>query len=105
MRFGDDRAPLEATKVSSRTKVWVCPHCKLGRHVSLNTVSVICSGCRTILNDENVLLNSEDRMLVNPINEAFVKQKAEMEKKAYAWKDEQVKKKKDGTMRTHEPRG
>ena len=104
MNFGDERAPLEFTKVSSKTKLWVCPKCKLGRHVSLNTVGVICNGCRTYITSENALLDGEERMLSVPINEELIKQKGAMEKKAYAWRDEQIKKKKAGEMPSHEPR-
>lgn len=106
MNFDSDlRAPLDFTKPRSKTKLLVCPNCKIGRHQSVDCISLICSGCGKYFRAEDSLIESEmDSVLKSEkiIDKEFTKRKAEMEKKAYAWKVEQEAKGNLGT-RSHEP--
>lgn len=103
----DERAPLEFTKPRSKTIELVCPHCKLMRHSSVDTISVICSGCGKYFSASQSLPASEAVGVVNTsktIDKDFTKRKAVMEKNAYEWRDEQIAKGKLGTI-SHEPDG
>lgn len=110
MRYGDDRTPLEMTPINSKSNILViCPHCFSGRYVSRNWLGSVCGKCKKYFNKDEAIEDVEqleglvsDKTL---INKEFIKIKANMEKKAYEWKEEQIQKKKAGTLLTHEPRG
>jgi hypothetical protein len=105
-RFGDDRAPLELTKASSRQKIMGCPFCKTGRYVSINTVGIICGVCNKFFTDLNCLPSDKIESMLNDdckVTQEYMKYRADMEKKAYAYKDKVLDQKKKGIVRTHEP--
>lgn len=108
MNFDSDiRAPLEFTKSSTKTTTLVCPHCRYSRTVSVSTVSVICSNCGKYFSSKDALPDSEAIGSINTsktIDTEFTKRKADMEKKAYEWKEQQEKSGKLGTI-SHEPDG
>ena len=102
-----ERAPLEFTKVSSKTTVLVCPNCKYSRTTSVDTVGLICSKCNKYFSAKDSLKEFEAVGLVNtniPINKEFTKLKSKMEKEAYEWRDDQAKQGKLG-VKSHEPDG
>lgn len=105
-RFGEDRAPLEMTKSSSRQKILVCPHCKTARSVSINTAGIICRRCSKYFNSDNSLPENEAEFMLNNSRAPdpdHVKFRDGMEAKAYAYKDKVNKQRRNGTFRTHEP--
>lgn len=107
MRFTEDRAPLEFTAPRKKQMVVVCPECKAARSVSVDCVGLICK-CGNYFSTKDSLPESEAESVYNSIgtiNKEFTKLKANMERKAYEWRDEQLKKRKTGKTRSHEPIG
>ena len=107
-RFLDDRAPLDMGHGSNKRKIVGCPHCKNGRYVNINWVAGICGVCGKFFSVENSLSEDKCEGFVNQlrlIDKGFTKLKGEIEKKAYEWKDEQLKKRAAGNVRSHEPGG
>lgn len=101
----DVRAPFEFTKPSTRQQLVGCPKCKIARSFSISTIGFICNKCNIYVPKKDFLPSDKciDKLNQNvPINEEFTKRKAEMERKAYEWRDEQEKKGNLGT-RSHEP--
>lgn len=106
--LGEDRAPLEATSISKKQMIVVCPNCKTSRSVSVNWWSSICSNCGKYFNKDNSLDESEAESTLNqnvPINKDFTTAKAKMEKAAYEYKDKVMEQKRQGKLRKHEPDG
>lgn len=104
-RFNDERAPLECTAPSKKQKMVGCPHCKSSRSVSTSCCGFICSKCDKYISEKEFLPSDQCDSIVRtikPIDTEFTKVKAEMERKAYAWKDEQEAKGNLGT-KSHEP--
>lgn len=94
MRYGDDRAPLEMTKFSNIQVIQVCPHCKAGNQVSKHWYAGNCRACGERFNrDESLDISSmEGDVQVasqNPIDKVKTSIKGEMERRAYAYKEEQ----------------
>jgi len=108
MNFDSDlRAPLELTKASVKTATFVCPNCRYSRTLSVSTVGVICSNCNKYFSTKDALPDSEAIGAINTsktIDTEFTKRKADMEKKAYEWRDQQEKSGKLGKI-SHEPDG
>lgn len=107
MRFNNERAPLEFTKASTKQTTLVCPNCKYSRSTSVQTVGIVCGNCKKYFSAADSLkpedaISSIDTNI--PVNKDFTKLKAKMEKEAYEWRDDQVKKGKLGTI-SHEPSG
>jgi ribosomal protein L37AE/L43A len=105
-RFGDERAPLEMTKVSNKQKIMVCPECKVARSTSINTYGLICSNCGTYFNQNNSLSENAAENYLNQTNATDfenIKYRESMEKKAYDFRDKTNQQKKAGTLRSHEP--
>ena len=103
--FGDERAPLEITKTKKQTRIVVCPHCKGGTTVGVQCVGLICK-CNQYFTDKESLpveqaTHSNDTIKL--VDQNFVKLKADMEKKAYEYKENVMDKRKDGKARSHEP--
>jgi len=106
--FGDERAPLEFTKPSNRQKVAVCPKCKNGISVSINCVGLICSNCKCYYSYKDSLSESEMVSMINNtpiISKEFIKQKGASEIRANEFRKKQIKLKKEGKVRSHEPGG
>lgn len=108
-RFLDDeRAPLELTKISNKKIVVGCPNCKTARSVSVNWYGSVCKICGEYFNKETALPEDECEKFMNDkklINKEFTKVKADMEKKAYAYKEKVMDQRSKGKLRKHEPGG
>jgi hypothetical protein len=92
MRFLDDRAPLDATKPSSKNKTFVCPHCKTGNVFTKNWFAGNCRACKEYFNADNSLPLEEQTgesisAATRTLDEGFIKLKGQMETRAYNWKD------------------
>ena len=102
-RFAE-RAPLDFTKPRSKQKILVCPHCKGSSTVSVDCVGKICQ-CGKYFSAGSSLSKKEATHSNNtniPVNKVFTALKADMETKAYKWRDEQIEKRKAGKTRDHE---
>jgi len=107
MRFSEERAPLELTKVSKKQTTLVCPNCKYSRTTSVQTVGIVCGKCKKYFSASSSLKPEDAIGTVDtaiPINQGFVKLKTKMEKEAYEWRDKQQAAGKLGT-KSHEPGG
>jgi hypothetical protein len=100
MRFSE-RSKLEFTKSSGKQKLMVCPTCLTGRNVSVSCYGVLCNNCKTWFTEETKA-NEQDlkQMLTNDFPEMTPERRAIMvksEKDAYEWRDNVIKRKKEGT--------
>jgi len=101
MRFGDDRAPLEMTKLSSSQIIRVCPHCKAGNQFGKNWYAGKCRACDNRFNRDEALPQKEMEGkshievgdLIDPNKVAM---KGDMETRAYAFAEERDQIARDG---------
>lgn len=103
-RFGDDRAPLDMTRVSSVQVIRVCPNCKVGNQVGKNWYAGNCRNCGKMFNADKALPIEEMEGDVqvasqNPIDKVKTGIKADMEQRAYAYAEERNQMKRDGGQR------
>jgi hypothetical protein len=89
--------------------ILVCPKCRAGKIVSNRTYGIICAEGCGYFSKENSLQKNEAIKIegigrVGLINKTVVEIKADWEKRAYEWKDEQLKKRERGEVLSHEPR-
>ena len=102
----DDRAPLELTAASKKQMIVGCPKCKMARSVSVDWFASVCSKCGKYFNKNTALPEDECLSMLNtekPIDTVYTARKADMERKAYAYKENVMDKKSKGLSRTHEP--
>jgi hypothetical protein len=103
--FGEERAPLELTKVKKQTRIIVCPHCCGAITVGVQCAGLICK-CNQYFSADDSLSEEQathSNDTVKTINPDFIKLKADMEKKAYAYKEQVMDKRRTGEVRNHEP--
>lgn len=106
----EERADFEfGHGTETQFKKVVCPNCKSGRTVNKNWYSGICKRCNKYFNEKQSLsieqanewFDTSDHI----ISPEFIKLKEGMEKRAYDFRDKQIKLRKEGKVLSHEPDG